>query len=288
METVDPAKLTADLGGKWHRSYGVAPCPVCQLERRPDQNALSVTVKGDTLLMNCKKSNCDFRDILTAAGVQPGHAKVEEMVSRAADKEREAQAKRSLKNARSMWARGEPIVGTIGEVYLRGRGITCELPPTLRWLRDTYHGPSGGYCSAMIADVSSGGIHRTFFTKQGERLRKSAKLMLGPCQGGAVQLSDVQGPLVVCEGIETGLSLLSGLLNGPHNVWAALSTSGVRGLDLPEPASQLIVAPDGDRAGRDAVLRLGGRAKDAGWDICVMNPPDGQDWNDVLQGREVL
>ena len=59
----------------------------------------------------------------------------------------------------------------------------------------------------MVADVQpTGGIHRTYFEKSGARIEKNAKMMLGPCAGGAVRLSDAtHGPLVVCEGIETGL-----------------------------------------------------------------------------------
>ena len=69
----DAATLTRDLGGKWHRRYGCAPCPVCQPERRKQQNALTLADGRDgRLLLNCKKSACDFADILAAAGVTPG------------------------------------------------------------------------------------------------------------------------------------------------------------------------------------------------------------------------
>ncbi|SHL70561.1 hypothetical protein SAMN05443432_102296 [Roseovarius litoreus] len=36
----DAANLTRELGGKWLRRYGSAPCPVCQPERRKGQSAL--------------------------------------------------------------------------------------------------------------------------------------------------------------------------------------------------------------------------------------------------------
>ena len=39
----DPRTLTIELGGKWHQSYGAAPCPVFQPERRRDQNALTIS-----------------------------------------------------------------------------------------------------------------------------------------------------------------------------------------------------------------------------------------------------
>ena len=69
---IDPANLSRNLGGEWYRSYGTAPCPVCQTERRKDQNALTINERDGKLLLHCKKSTCDFRDILIAAGVAPG------------------------------------------------------------------------------------------------------------------------------------------------------------------------------------------------------------------------
>jgi hypothetical protein len=153
----------------------------------------------------------------------------------------------------------------------------------LRWSVDLFHGPSGRYLSAMVASVSTGGVHRTFFENAGGRIEGNAKMMLGPCAGGAVALSEAQGALVACEGIETGLSLLSGLLDAPTSVWAALSTSGVRALDLPPTPGRLILAPDGDAPGMAAAEVLGNRAYALGWQVYMMAPPEGKDWNDVLQ-----
>ena len=100
-----------------------------------------------------------------------------------------------------------------------------------------------------------------------------------------MRLSNAAGPLVACEGIETGLSLLSGLLSGPARVWAALSTSGIVGLQLPPIPSDLIIATDGDPAGREAGEKLGQRATLLGWRVSMMPAPDGEDWNDVLKRR---
>lgn len=287
-QIIDPARLSADLGGKWHSSYGVAPCPVCQPQKRKDQNALTINIKEDRLLLHCKKSGCDFKDILIASGITPGTVEIDQLAAANAERERIEQAAKLRTRARSLWDISGPITGTHGETYLRGRGITGPLPETLRWLPDTYHGPSGQYCSAMIANVTpTGGVHRTFFTKKGQRLVKSAKMMLGPCGGGAVRLSETTGPLVVCEGIETGLSLLSGLLDGPHTVWAALSTSGIKGLTLPPRPGALVIATDGDDPGQEAGNVLARAANGRGWNVTLMPAPKGKDWNDVLQGERV-
>jgi len=94
---------------------------------------------------------------------------------------------------------------------------------------------------------------------------RAPKAMLGAVQGGAVRLSDGAGPLVVAEGIETALSLFSGLLRAPATVWAALSTSGIRGLHLPDTPGRLTIASDGDAAGRAAAQALATRAHGMAW-----------------------
>ena len=106
--------------------------------------------------------------------------------------------------------------------------------------------------------------------------------MLGRCAGGAVRLSDGLGSLLIAEGIETGLSLQTGLTDTRVRVWAALSTSGMAGLILPRIPGEMTLAPDGDEPGRKAANKLADRAISAGWRVRVMHCPDGRDWNDML------
>jgi hypothetical protein len=267
-------------------NHGSAPCPVCQPERRHDQNALSITVKDGKLLFHCFKSGCSFFEIANAAHVSIDRSQIDFRASREADQKRREYDAAKLANARSLWDAAGPIRGTKAEAYLRGRGITCELPKSLRYMPDIFHAPSMTRGAAMVAKVSpTNGVHRTFFDKAGVRLPKDAKMMLGPCSGGAVRLSDSAGPLVVCEGIETGLSLLSGLLTRPASIWAALSTSGIRALNLPPTPGELIIATDSDDdgAGHAAGDKLAITASALGWKVSLMPAPDGMDWNDALR-----
>ena len=79
--------------------------------------------------------------------------------------------------------------------------------------------------------------------------------------------------------------LLSGILDGPHAVWAALSTSGIMALRLPPDPAKLIIAHDNDEngAGQQAAVVLADRATALGWQVSLMDPGDGRDFNDVLQ-----
>lgn len=231
---------------------------------------------GGKLLLYCFKGNCSFTDIANAANVPACSAQVDPAAQREAEQKREEYEANKLRQARGLWEGARPIEHTKAEDYLRGRGINCPLPPSLRFVPDLFHTPTMTWCCAMVEDVTSGGVHRTFFDKKGNRVTKSPKLMLGPCAGGAVVLSEGNGSLVVCEGIETGLSLLSGLLSGPATVWATLSTSGMKALRLPDEPGALIIATDGDPAGREAGEKLASRATALGWNVSMMPAPDGQ------------
>lgn len=127
-------------------------------------------------------------------------------------------------------------------------------------------------------------IHRTYLRLDGTGKAdiEPAKAMLGSVTGGAVRLSSGGGTLVVSEGIETGLSLTSGLLLRPATIWAALSTSGMKRLVLPPDLGRLTIATDGDAAGRQAGNDLAMRATASGWTVSMLPAPDGRDWNDNL------
>ncbi|ATG42640.1 DUF7146 domain-containing protein [Phaeobacter piscinae] len=281
---MDAETLTRNLGGYWRNGRGLAPCPVCQPERRRDQNALSVTTGSGKLLLHCFKSHCSFVEIAEAAGAPLSHVQIDFDAQREHERKQAEYQAAKLAKARSLWDHAKPIEGTKAETYLRARGITIPLPETLRFVPDLYHAPSASWACAMVADVQpTGGIHRTFFTKKGERVTRSAKMMLGPCCGGAVPLSAGAGPLYITEGIETGLSVAQMTTGYATSVWAALSTSGIKGLRLPDRPGKLVIASDGDDAGTEAAQVLASRAASLGWNVGLMTAPDGKDWNDVLQ-----
>jgi hypothetical protein len=137
---------------------------------------------------------------------------------------------------------------------------------------------------ALVEDAPDFAVHRTYLALDGpgKAQIEPNRAMLGAVTCGAVRLSVGAGSLVVAEGIETGLSLLSGLLNGPGRVWAALSAHGMEKLVLPREQGELIIASDGDPAGRKAAQTLGERANRKGWRVSMLHAPDGKDWNDVL------
>jgi hypothetical protein len=280
----DARAITLALGGKWFSSYGLAFCPAHNNTVTP---ALSVgTGRDGQLLLNCK-AGCEFGDVAAAlrdrglfetVGLPQRNYKAEQAA---------AQRKRTMQ-AEQLARETVPIIGTIAETYLRGRGITCPIPTdALRFHPKCWH-PSGKHLPAMVARVKGSdgyALHRTYLKPDGSGKAdvEPAKAMLGTCAGGAVRLLEADGPLVVAEGIETALSLASGLLKTPATIWAALSTSGMKKLRLPPDPARLTIAVDGDTAGAEAAHVLAERAHDLGWAVSLLPAPDGQDWNDVLR-----
>jgi hypothetical protein len=242
---------------------------------------------GGRLLAFCHKRGCSFAEIARALDLPPDAFRPDAEAARAADMQRSKDEAQREGRAKALWGDVEtlPIFGTLAETYLRKRGITCPLPDTLRFQASGWH-PSGHRFPMMLARIDGGArfaVHRTYLSPDGGKAPIDPnKAMLGACAGGAVHVAQGDGPLVVTEGIETALSLASGLLAKPATIWAALSTSGMRGLVLPPVPGRLTIAADGDQAGRDAAMALAAKADALGWRVSILPAPDGRDWNDVL------
>ena len=285
--------LTTALGGTWLGRYGVALCPAHE-----DRNPSLSLADGDggRVLLKCH-AGCAYSDIrgaLEAGGVDRdtlrsgrNHDPDREARQRAIA---EAENRKRSEQARRLWEAAQPISCSVAETYLRNRAVRCALPDTLRYVADCWH-PTAKRLPALLSYVTGGhgyAIHRTYVDSEGRGKAPvaPAKAMLGRTKGGAVRLSEGGDRLVIAEGVETALSLLSGLLPDRPAVWAALSAPGMGALRLPERPGRLTIAADGDRAGREAATCLAHRATHAGWRVSLLIAPDGKDWNDVLQERE--
>lgn len=195
--------------------------------------------------------------------------------------------------ALSLWREAHPVPGTLVERYLRERGIKPPFPKSLRFHPSLMHVPSHTLCPAMVGLVTTGdgteltGIHRTFLAPSARKASvMPCKMMLGDCGGGAVRIADEgDGPVVICEGIETALSLRDALAskNPMPRIWAALSTSGIGSIRLSALPKPIVIAPDGDAPGLRAADKLARRAKAEGLDVRIMAAPAGKDWNDVAR-----
>lgn len=127
-------------------------------------------------------------------------------------------------------------------------------------------------------------IHRTFLARNGAGKAPvdPQKMMLGPCRGGAVRLGVPGDVLMVGEGLET---CLAAMLGTSHPAWAALSTSGLRALDLPEYVRDVVVLADCDDPGEAAAQECAWRWKREGRRVRIARPAPGMDFNDLVVAR---
>lgn len=192
--------------------------------------------------------------------------------------------------ALTIWRAAKPTGGTLVDNYLGSRGLRLPATPTLRFHRCLKHPSGGDSWPAMIALVTRGAddaplaIHRTFLARDGAGKAPvdPQKLMLGPCRGGAVRLAEPDDLLMVGEGLETCLAAMQ---ETGHPAWAALSTSGLRALDLPKGVRDVIVLADGDVPGELAARECAIRWKREGRRVRIARPPRGMDFNDLVVSR---
>ncbi len=278
------------LGGRKVGQGWTARCPAHD-DRVP---SLSIRDDGGKVLVRCH-AGCEQRDVIAILkerglwdGRQPSTVRKSHRRMMLPQRPDPHQAERSA-YALSIWQSALPAEGTPVEVYLASRGLTCSLPPSLRFHVGLKH-PSGGIFPCMVALVTRGAdampmaIHRTFLAREGRGKAQvePTKMMLGPCQGGAVRLGDPGEILMIGEGIETCLAAMQAT---GHPVWAALSTSGLRALDLPGSVRDVIVLADGDDPGEAAARACASRWMRQGRRARIARPPRGLDFNDVLLGR---
>ena len=175
-------------------------------------------------------------------------------------------------------------------VYLQRRGLVGLYPEALRFLPDCQHTPTGQKHPAMIAAVTRWqsvepiAIHRTYLKPDvsGKIDHPQARMILGDCSGGAVQLAPAAERMGIAEGIETALSVQqeTGL-----PMWACLSTSGLQNVVLPDTVREVVICADHDAPGLKAAHAAADRLTHLGKQVKIALPPQaGYDFNDILKG----
>ena len=178
--TIDRGLLTANartvcnaLGGHWHGRSGLAYCPA-----HPNTKTPALSVKngdGGRLLVHCF-AGCAGVDVLAALrarGLLQGRSdwKPDPREIERHKAEEDADLRRRIDQARRCWGEAGSISGTLAERYLRARGITCQLPPTLRFQPNCWHRDTAKKLPAMVAAVVIDrvlvGVHRTYLAEPG-------------------------------------------------------------------------------------------------------------------------
>ena len=182
------------LGGRKAGCGWTARCPAHD-DREP---SLSIRDADRKVLVHCH-AGCDQRDVVAALKERGLWAGKERSPLRQSRRRKVSpprpdpdQAERSAV-ALSIWQSTISADGTPVDAYLASRGLTGTLPPSLRFHSGLKHS-SGGNWPGMVALVTRGAddtplaIHRTFLAREGHGKApvEPARMMLGPCRGGAV------------------------------------------------------------------------------------------------------
>ena len=287
------AETVADaLGGARRAGNGwTCRCPVPRHGRgRGDKiPSLSVSDNSDSILVHCH-GGCPQEAVIAVLrerGLWPGSNNQPGPVAQLAQL---AQGRNS-KHAIALWRQAAPATGTPAERYIRSRGYTGPIPPTIRYISDARH-PSGGQCPVMVAAVAKAphqkivALHRTFLRPDGSGKApvEPAKASLGPVGGGAVRLAPATEHLAVTEGIETRFSITEAT---GTPTWAALSAGGIKTLILPPLplARDVVIGADHDPVGLAAAYDSAERWTREGRRVRIALPPKGTDFNDLLLAK---
>jgi hypothetical protein len=177
--------------------------------------------------------------------------------------------------------------GTPAEAYLRGRGITADLPAAVRWRPKAWD--RYGALVLLATDAAGGikAVQQVYVTAKGAKAPLKVQKRTNGSQAGAAVRLPGTAPLTLIEGPETGLSVWQSI---GCETWVALGGIG-KLVDQVPPGSEVIVARDADPEGSPADKGLR-RAVEAlvarGCRVRLACPPRypelrKTDFNDVLQ-----
>lgn len=201
----------------------------------------------------------------------------------------ETAAKSAL--AARQWAEARPIEGTPAELYLRRRGID-RWPSAVRWCPAFQAFPDDPHPRpAIVFPVTDDAgaviaVQAVRLTAEGRKIASRAKTSLGPVGSGFFRLLG-RGPLHICEGPETALSVW--LATGAP-VFATCGPIAARRIETAPvvPAGLVVLCGDAAAPGSPAACSLEkatAAALDRGLSVRVAVPDGapGTDWNDALQ-----
>jgi len=286
-------RVAKALGGRKVGVDWMAPCPAHD-DRKP---SLAIRDGDNGIVLVYCHAGCDQGEVIAAIRAREScpdfafyrgkskHRVPDQARTNPIDRDGKKRTAAALKILRATM----PASGTLAEAYLQSRAIHIPPPASIRFHAGLKHS-AGGAWPAMVSLVTRGtddvpvGIHRTFLARDGAGKAPvdPQKMMLGPCHGGAVRLATTGDLLMVGEGIETCLAAMQAT---GHPAWAALSTSGLKILDLPNNVRDVIVLADGDEPGEAAARDCARRWKREGRRVRIARPQQGMDFNDMIKGR---
>jgi putative DNA primase/helicase len=272
------------------------PCPICGPEKSAAGRAKRVlrVWRIDDHFATYHCARCGAAGY--ASDGTRGNSETRRRAVEANDRRQRANAQRKQAMALTIWREARHPLGTPVATYLESRGLLLpdDEDGALRFHPRCLFGDRR--LPAMVALVrcvrtnAPLGIHRTPLLPDGsDRDRTVDRMMLGPCQGGAVKLTadeDVTLCLGVAEGIETALSMQRTCEFGLSPVWALLSAGQIERFPVLPGIETLWIAEDADPVGRRAAATCAVEWSESGVEVRRFEMRrEGRDLNDVIRER---
>jgi hypothetical protein len=185
-----------------------------------------------------------------------------------------------------LWRSAGPIAGTLPARFLAARGLTIDLPPSLRAATALHLGqyPFPALVAAVQApDRQVIAVQRTLIDLRGDRKAqvRVPRLTIGALGRGAIRLAAASEVLGLTEGTEKALAAMQ-LFDVP--CWSSLGAARMHRVWVPDPVRELHIFVDNDDAGRAAADRTAQAHRHRR--IVLRFPPQQfKDWDDVTQAR---
>lgn len=222
------------------------------------------------------------------------------------------------KRAQKIFLEANPhIKNTPAERYFNARGIDFKVlgkyPNSLRFEPKCYYEKNAKtgeniYMPAIIASVNDQdnefvAIHRTYIELIEGRWKRKDKKVLGAFAGSAIRLwrgksglsiqqlknkkdlDEIDQTLIICEGIEDGLSIA--LACPEYRIWTSLSISNMKNIKIPEAIKTVIIASDNDgeyHIATQYVKQAAEAFQRQGLTVKIARPENSHDFNDELTG----
>jgi hypothetical protein len=304
-----PGKWNDWIEGRWGDALGLVACIVAGVADPKDRRALGQAMAWSREYFGLEAGGFDH-DAWARR-----RAEAEARAARAA-KAAARELADARKTAHGLWLAAEVLTpGDVGWQYLQARGVDlarfAHQPRAVRlslaapWYdggdAPSYVGPA--LMSAMtLPDGRPGALHRTWIdpARPGEKAAITPNRKMWPdSQGAAIRLwrgetgltereatdRGVVEDLVVCEGVEDGLSVA--LCVPELRVVAAGSLPGMLAYTPPKHIRRVIVAADNDWGKPQAAALLDracARFHELGKLVSIARSPEGKDFNDLLRG----
>lgn len=292
QSTATGLTIAKALKGRRAGAGWVAPCPAHE-----DHNpSFSISEKDGRVLFKCH-AGCSQADViaaLTSLGLWGKPADDFKPFLRQPAGPKPIDERDGYKAALRLWDKALPASGTLVETYLRERGIKVRLSDELRFSPSLLHREAKANFPVMLARISDSAgfcaIQRTFLRHDGRGKAGAMppKKGLGAQGLGCVRLKPVMSDVLgLAEGIETALSA-SQIYTMP--VWAVLSATRLRVIDIPAEVRYLHIFGDPGDAGVNEAFKAADHYEAQGRHVEIYFPEahfqagKNADFNDVVRG----